>query len=295
MTTILAIGIIILMGIIALMIFQLISIKEQLNLIIKERKTNKLVTVSFHGLKVDEMVTEINNLINSHVQKERELEYEKSRLKSQVTSISHDLRTPLTSIMGYLELVKRCKTDEEGQKYLDIIKSKSETMQKLVEDFYEVSLIEDKNYELEIEKFLPSYIIEDTAMSYYNELESMGIKLDINILEDQEILGNQNALARIYLNLLSNIKKHGVNTATITHGMIDGKHQTIIRNEISPQSQATLEEDRLFEKFYTGEKSRHQTSSGIGMYSSKIMLEKMGHKIQAQIVEKEMIITITYS
>ena len=182
---------------------------------------------------------------------------------------------------------------EESIKYINIIKNKSETIQKLVEDFYEVSLIADKNYELELEKFLPAYIIEDTAMSYYNELEDNGIKLDLIIEEDMEILGNQNALARVYSNLLSNIKKHGCEYATIHHSIQNHQLTTTITNKIKPQ--ATLEEDRLFEKFYTGEKSRHQTSSGIGMYSSKIMLEKMNHKITAKIHKGNMIITIIYN
>lgn len=293
MTTILIIIIAILLTVLGLIIFQIISIKEQLNLITKEKKTNKLVTVSIHGLKIDELVIEINNLIKAHIQKEQDLEYEKARLKSQVTSISHDLRTPLTSIMGYLELLEKCQNEEETINHIEIIKRKSETMQKLVEDFYEVSLIEDKNYEFEIEKFLPSYIIEDTIMSYYSELESIGFELKIDIREDNEILGDQNALARVFTNLISNIKKHGTESAEITHGVIDGKLQTIIKNKIKPE--AALEEERIFEKFYTGEKSRHQTSSGIGMYSSKIILEKMGHNIQAQIKNGQMIITIEYN
>lgn len=130
-------------------------------------------------------------------------------------------------------------------------------------------------------------------MSYYNELEDNGIKLDLIIEEDMEILGNQNALARVYSNLLSNIKKHGCEYATIHHSIQNHQLTTTITNKIKPQ--ATLEEDRLFEKFYTGEKSRHQTSSGIGMYSSKIMLEKMNHKITAKIRNNDMIITITYN
>lgn len=291
--TILLIIIVILLSIIALMMSQIISIKNQIETIRKEKKTNRLVRLNLFGLKINALVIEINNLIKAHIKKEQDVEYEKVRLKQQVASISHDLRTPLTSIVGYLDIIKRCEISEEAKKYIDIIEKKSEVMQKLVEDFYEVSIIEDKSYEYVLDKLMPGYLMEDMVMSCYDELESEGIDVKFEMIEDKEVLGNASALSRVYANLLSNIKKHGCEYAIIHHSIIDGKLTTTITNKIKPQ--ATLEEARLFEKFYTGEKSRHQTSSGIGMYSSKIMLEKMNHQISAKLEDNNMIITIVYN
>lgn len=292
MNIILVFLVIILTAIIGLLMYQNNSIKNQLQFINKEEKTNKLVTVVFHGLKTNALVTEINNLINRHKDKEIELEHEKNKIKSQITSISHDLRTPLTSIVGYIDLLEKPLSKEDKEKYLNILKKKSSTLQKLVEDFYEITLIEDINYTLEIAEVSPGYILEDVIMEYYNDFENIGLSLNINIEDYKKILGNQKALSRVYSNLLSNMKKHGELEGEIFHGMKEGSLITVFKNKI--KGNENLDDKRLFEKFYTGEKSRNNSSSGIGMYSSKVILEKMNFSVSAKIINGYMEITIKY-
>lgn len=292
MNIILGLLVILLGVLVGLLMYQNNSIKNQLQFINKEEKTNKLVTVVFHGLKTNALVTEINNLINRHKDKEIELEHEKNKIKSQITSISHDLRTPLTSIVGYIDLLEKPLSKEDKEKYLDILKKKSSTLQKLVEDFYEITLIEDINYTLEIAEVSPGYILEDVIMEYYNDFENIGLSLNINIEDYKKILGNQKALSRVYSNLLSNMKKHGELEGEIFHGIKEGSLITVFKNKI--KGNENLDDKRLFEKFYTGEKSRNNSSSGIGMYSSKVILEKMNFSVSAKIINGYMEITIKY-
>ncbi len=292
MNIILGLLVILLGVLVGLLMYQNNSIKNQLQFINKEEKTNKLVTVVFHGLKTNALVTEINNLINRHKDKEIELEHEKNKIKSQITSISHDLRTPLTSIVGYIDLLEKPLSKEDKEKYLNILKKKSSTLQKLVEDFYEITLIEDINYTLEIAEVSPGYILEDVIMEYYNDFENIGLSLNINIEDYKKILGNQKALSRVYSNLLSNMKKHGELEGEIFHGIKEGSLITVFKNKI--KGNENLDDKRLFEKFYTGEKSRNNSSSGIGMYSSKVILEKMNFSVSAKIINGYMEITIKY-
>lgn len=292
MNIILGLLVILLGVLVGLLMYQNNSIKNQLQFINKEEKTNKLVTVVFHGLKTNALVTEINNLINRHKDKEIELEHEKNKIKSQITGISHDLRTPLTSIVGYIDLLEKPLSKEDKEKYLNILKKKSSTLQKLVEDFYEITLIEDINYTLEIAEVSPGYILEDVIMEYYNDFENIGLSLNINIEDYKKILGNQKALSRVYSNLLSNMKKHGELEGEIFHGIKEGSLITVFKNKIKRNE--NLDDKRLFEKFYTGEKSRNNSSSGIGMYSSKVILEKMNFSVSAKIINGYMEITIKY-
>lgn len=292
MNIILGLLVILLGVLVGLLMYQNNSIKNQLQFINKEEKTNKLVTVVFHGLKTNALVTEINNLINRHKDKEIELEHEKNKIKSQITSISHDLRTPLTSIVGYIDLLEKPLSKEDKEKYLNILKKKSSTLQKLVEDFYEITLIEDINYTLEIAEVSPGYILEDVIMEYYNDFENIGLSININIEDYKKILGNQKALSRVYSNLLSNMKKHGELEGEIFHGIKEGSLITVFKNKI--KGNENLDDKRLFEKFYTGEKSRNNSSSGIGMYSSKVILEKMNFSVSAKIINGYMEITIKY-
>lgn len=256
----------------------------------KKEKTNKKISVDFHGKNIDPLVSEINNLITDQIEDREELNYEKQNLKHQITSISHDLRTPLTAIMGYTEILKN--EEENKQKYLYIIEKKTKTLQKLVNDFYEISLLEDKNYNLELEPLYPSYILEETIMDYIDELEKKNIKLEINIEEDEEKPIDPSALRRSFHNILSNIKQHGKEKAYIYHGKENGKLITKIKN--IPENLETLEPEKIFNKFYIGEKTRHNTSTGIGMYGTKLLLEKMNIDIKAEIENHLLTITMTY-
>lgn len=278
--------------VLGIIIFQLKNIVNQLDYINKEDKTNKLITTGLQGLYINTLAAGINKLISRHREKEIDLEYEKSKIKAQITSISHDLRTPLTSIIGYTDLLERTKDQEDFKSYIKIIKKKSEDLQKLVEDFYEVTLIEDTNYSLDLEKMSPGYILEDRVMDYYHDLENENIKLDLEIHDYSEVDLNFSALSRVYQNLIGNIKTHGKDQAYIFHGRKDGQLVTIIKNKIKETED--FREEKLFEKFYTGEKSRHSKKSGVGMYSSKILLGKMGHKVSAKVEDGFLSILIVY-
>lgn len=118
------------------------------------------------------------------------------------------------------------------------------------------------------------------------------LSLNINIEDYKKILGNQKALSRVYSNLLSNMKKHGELEGEIFHGIKEGSLITVFKNKI--KGNENLDDKRLFEKFYTGEKSRNNSSSGIGMYSSKVILEKMNFSVSAKIINGYMEITIKY-
>lgn len=273
-----------------LIIRELKNIKNQLHSIREDDKTNRQLSVDFHQKTIDDLVSEINNLIKDRQGEREELEYEKEKIKNQITSISHDLRTPLTAIVGYVEILKN--EDENREKYLEIIENKSKTLQKLVKDFYEISLLEDKNYELEIQSLYPSYILEETLMDYIDELETRNIKTEIKIEDDYENPIDPDALGRAYANIISNIKHHGEKEASIYHGLKNGKLTTIIKN--IPVEKEHLEPEKIFDKFYIGEKTRHNTSTGIGMYGTKLLLEKMNIKIAAYLDDGELVIQLIY-
>lgn len=273
-----------------LIIRELKNIKNQLHSIREDDKTNRQLSVDFHQKTIDDLVSEINNLIKDRQGEREELEYEKEKIKNQITSISHDLRTPLTAIVGYVEILKN--EDENREKYLEIIENKSKTLQKLVKDFYEISLLEDKNYELEIQSLYPSYILEETLMDYIDELETRNIKTEIKIEDDYENPIDPDALGRAYGNIISNIKHHGEKEASIYHGLKDGKLTTIIKN--IPIEKENLEPEKIFDKFYIGEKTRHNTSTGVGMYGTKLLLEKMDIKIDAYLDDGKLVIQLNY-
>lgn len=278
--------------VILLLSLELKSLRDQMAYINREDKTNKRLSLGFHGFFLDSLVSQINKYIDKGKGREEELSYEKEKIKNQITSISHDLRTPLTSIVGYLDLLEKTKDSKEYQAYMETLKKKTQSLQKLVVDFYDISLLEDKNYQIDLEDLAPSMVLEDKIMEYYKDIEDKGIKLEIDIENSDLISSNSQALSRVYSNLLSNIKNHGCETAKIIHKKDGDQVVSIFSNKVSPADD--LDVDRLFEKFYTGQKSRNKGSSGIGMYASKVILEKMGHDISADLDGDLLTITIKY-
>lgn len=278
--------------IILLLSLELKSLRDQMAYINREDKTNKRLSLGFHGFFLDSLVMEINKYIDKGKAKEEDLSYEKEKIKNQITSISHDLRTPLTSIVGYLDLLEKTKDPESYKAYMETLKKKTQSLQKLVVDFYDISLLEDKNYQIDLEDLAPSMVLEDKIMEYYKDIEDKGIDLEIAIENSDLISSNSQGLSRVYGNLLSNIKNHGCETAKIVHKRQGDQVLTIFSNRISEAED--LDVERLFEKFYTGQKSRNKGSSGIGMYASKVILEKLGHKIEADLYRGLLTITIKY-
>lgn len=269
------------------LIIEIFNIRGQVKEILSSDRSNRLVTVNFPVFGLAGLSREINRLIEKERVLREDLEGEKEKIKSQVTSISHDLRTPLTSILGYLELCKAWPKKE----YIEIIESKAKGLEKLVETFYEISLLEDKAYDLPLDMVRPSYLIEDMAMGYFDDFKKKGIDLQVDINEDKEVIGNADELLRVYANLFSNMDKYSRGKAGVFHGMVDGRLKTIFSNDY----RGDLEEDKLFVKFYTGEKSRRNASSGVGLYTAKLLLEKMGHRVSANVKGNMLSVEIEYN
>lgn len=278
--------------VILLLSLELKSLRDQMTYINREDKTNKRLSLGFHGFFLDSLVSQINKYIDKGKAREEELSYEKEKIKNQITSISHDLRTPLTSIVGYLDLLEKTKDSKEYQAYMETLKKKTQSLQKLVVDFYDISLLEDKNYQMDLEDLAPSMVLEDKIMEYYRDIADRGIKLEISIENSDLISSNSQGLSRVYSNLLSNIKNHGFESAKIIHKRQGDQVLSIFSNKISRAED--LDVNKIFEKFYTGQKSRNKGSSGIGMYASKVILEKMGHDIAADLQGDLLTITIKY-
>lgn len=269
------------------------SIREQLRQITSDTKTNRLITSNFQFLGLNDLINDINHLVKKERASREELENEKQKIKSQITSISHDFRTPLTSVMGYIELLKTTEDKKAQDEYLNIIQKKAKGLEKLVSQFYEISLLEDENYEIPLEMVYVSAIIEDIGMEYYEDLKLKGINLELEITDSRQVIGNNDEYMRCFNNLLSNICKYSKSKVEIFHGEIDGVLTTQFKNDIK-ESDEKLENNKLFEKFYTGEKSRSSASTGVGMYTTKLLINKMGHSISANVVDGVMIVEINY-
>ena len=208
--------------------------------------------------------------------------------------MSHDLRTPLTSIMGYLQLVKSAKSsDEDTEKYLNIIENRTKALQALITSFYEISRIEGNEYKFEYKKLSLSDLLCENIALFYNDFINAEIEPIIEIDEKTtEIITDQNAVNRIFSNLINNMLKHGKKFVKITLKEKDNVIVTEFINEAKNLTQSDIE--RLFDRFYTADKSRSDKNTGLGLCITKTLVNRLGNDIKAELKDGNLIISIAW-
>ncbi len=245
---------------------------------------NQRVRLQNHNKAVGKLVSNLNKLIDEF-QKVLNLNknYEEDR-KKMISNISHDLRTPLTSLLGYVEFIKDPNINEEEKKeYIDIIEKKGNNLKVLMEEFFQLSKIESNDLKLEIKRVNLSEIIRQNVIVFYNDFIQQGIEPVFNI-PDKDIyaLGDEGAINRILNNLVSNSLKYGSEGKVIGIDVKQDKDKAYIN--VWDKGKGIPKEDisYIFERLYTAEKSRNRKlqGSGIGLTIVKKLVEKQNGEIK---------------
>lgn len=212
-------------------------------------------------------------------------------LKESVANISHDLRTPLTVILGHLQLLQKENWESSQAQRVKVIFSKAEKMKELVETFYDLSILEEQQTVPEKEMFNISNMLINLITENAVALEKENILPEIN-LPDYSIYvySDKNMVERILQNLLTNAIKYSVGTIKIT--LMEKENNNIIFTIENPMSDSSeIDCNRLFDRFYTGDKSRHNGSTGLGLAVVKTLVAILGGNIVAKVHANSLIIT----
>ena len=151
----------------------LFSWKRQIREIIKQISEGKKLRISLSDKQIEQLAGIINEKNDLEQKIKIQMMQEKEQLKHSIANISHDLRTPLTSIQGYLTLLKDCEDKEEQEHYFSVIQAKTDYLTELLQIFYDLSLIESDDYILEMEKLDVNKIVTDCLIDKYNELKEL--------------------------------------------------------------------------------------------------------------------------
>lgn len=259
-----------------------IQIKE-----FKDRKTNKKINIQIDDKDIEKLAFEINEYLELYKKNEQEKVVFENTLKQGIANMSHDLRTPLTSIIGYLKLLQNDEIDKEEA--LAILKNKTSKLNTLINDFFELASIESEDYELDITKINLSNIVRDEILSLYEAFESKGFEPKINIMDKPIfILGDKDSLERIVDNLLSNILKYAEGKIEIN--LEEANDKVILR--ISNLCKSINQENvlHIFDRFYMADQVRKGQGGGLGLAIVKSLIEKMDGNITAKFEEDKLFI-----
>lgn len=251
------------------------EIREQLSEKLNS-DTNTLIDISSADKDMRALAADLNTQLVILRRKQLRFTQGDTELKTAITNISHDLRTPLTAICGYLDIIKTEEKSEKLGGYLDIIEDRAALMKQLTEELFKYSVIISESEEYHTEEVTVNSVLEDSIMGYYAALCERGIEPSVRITQ-KPIIRNLNRadLARVFANLIANALKYSDGDLSIS---LDDDGVISFSNTAS--SLDGVEVGRLFERFYTLESARNST--GLGLAIARSLVERMGGTIAAE-------------
>lgn len=277
---------------IAALIIKIISLKRAVKEIeesLSEKlttDTNTLIDISSNDKRIRSLAGTLNRELA--VFRKEKLRYMNgnNELKNSVTNVSHDLRTPLTAICGYIELLEREEKTKEAEKYLDIIKKRAEFMVKLTEELFGYSVIMSENGGKTTPYTDVKNVLEESIASFYEVLMARNIVPVINLTKEKVIKNlNSHALSRVFSNLLNNAVKYSDGDLEIS---LFENGEIVFANTASKLD--VVEVEKLFDRFYTVETAKNST--GLGLSIAKTLVEQMRGEISAKYKDGKLYIKI---
>ena len=267
------------------------SIKEIKNAFtnILKSDTNNIITISSSDKDIKALTISLNNnLIELRNQK---LKYENGNqeLKKIITNISHDLRTPLTAINGYIDLLEEEDISKTQEKYLKIIQKKSNELNELTEQLFEFSKTMDVDINIKKENCCINEILEETLISYYNIFKEKNIIPTVLICNEKIYKAiNKNSLIRIFENILSNVLKYSSGDFKVE---LKNDGEIIFSNKATSLDATTVQ--KIFDRYFTVENAKKST--GLGLAIAKQLVELNSGSIEANFIKDMLTIKIKFN
>ncbi len=241
----------------------------------RNEETNTLLSLPSRDREMRLLTSTLNQELRSLRQDRLRYQQGDQELKDAVAGISHDLRTPLTAISGYLELLKSQQLPPDATRYLEQVESRTQSMKRLTEELFQYSVAASTE-KLELQPVDLGRALEETLLAFCGALESRGITPEIHLTEKKVIRYlDPGALNRVLGNLLTNALKYSPGDLSVS---LDESGRIAVSNSAPQLDPITT--GRLFDRFYTVEAAKNST--GLGLSIAKALTERMGGKIWAE-------------
>ncbi|MFF2090723.1 sensor histidine kinase [Paenibacillus sp. NPDC058174] len=248
-----------------------------------EGGTGKKIDVALFDRKLEALAGQINRqsqlIVEAEARKQR-VQYES---RQAAANISHDIRTPLTSIIGYIQLLEAEHiTPEEKLEYFATVKNRTRRLQALLNDYFELSVIESLDYPLKAEKIGLTDLISGILVEFYDSFNERGITPDIVLPEEKvTVYADEASVRRVVENLLNNTVKYTSGQVEIRFEQQRETADLMIINEAKELAGSDV--SLLFDRFYTADRARSAQTSGLGLSIAKSLMHNMGGTLTAEL------------
>ena len=270
---------------------QINHISEELSVLAKEDTNYRLSSYCAVG-KTEEVIQKTNDIIGHYRETEGKLKKENAAYRQSITSISHDIRTPLTSAKGYIQMMQEAGiSPEKRTKYAAIVEHRLDDVNDMLNQLFEFARIEADEMSWETEVLNAGNLFAETVSMFYDDFVKAGCEPEVEIQNSPcYIQGDRHAFTRIVENLIKNALVHGKGGYRISLQNECGYAVIRVSNETDRIEQKDMEQ--IFERFYTTDQSRSRKTTGLGLAIVKKFTERMGGTAEAALKGEQFSVTV---
>ena len=239
------------------------------------------VSMAAPNAAAEELLTAVNALLDLREREEGDYRRQEQAIRQQIANVSHDLRTPLTSILGYLQLLEgEGLTAEERREYLSIVQGRARALQSMIVSFYDLSRLEGGEYPLSRERVDLYHVLSQLVAEFYNDFTDFDMTVELR--EGlPTVTADPAGVLRVFTNLIRNALEHGRKRMSILLYQEGGEVVSVFANDAPGLAPEDVE--HVFDRFFTADKMRTGQSTGLGLAIVKALVERMGHTVSAEL------------
>lgn len=293
----------ILIGIIMLQSYILWKFQRQVKDICRQlafligHESNMLITHEIEQGGIGELSEVLNEFLALRRKERREYLEKEKMIADTYTNLSHDIRTPLTSLDGYFQLMETGENPEDQKRYMGIIQERIESLKEMLEELFTFTKLKNDSYQLDLSRCCMNRILKGTVFSYYEEWMQLGIAPEIEVTEEMLYLeGNEHGLRRVIQNIIKNGLDHGEKQIKIQLDKESGENGEQIMLKISNlvKNPEEIDVGQVFERFYKADEARSKSSTGLGLSISKELVVRMKGEIRASLSGNEFCVEMRF-
>ncbi|MDU5230291.1 MAG: HAMP domain-containing sensor histidine kinase [Anaerococcus sp.] len=275
-----------------LIIREVYNICQEVNFLI-ENNTQMRISTGFSIRPFDQLTEIINKFLDSYHNKEKAYINKEKYLQNTIRGLSHDIRTPLTSLDGYLQVIADNKENSDNYKYFSIMKNRINSLNNILDQLFTFVKLQEEEYQLEMEEIDLSSLALQTLFNYYEDFKFKNIEPEIDFTDKKVfVMANVDALERIFQNIYKNILEHRQNPLSLSLFEEENKVIFVSKNKI--KDDLIVNKDDVFKEFYKADDSKNSSSTGLGLAITKGLVEKLDGQISADVKKGYFIIKITF-
>jgi len=261
---------------------------------ISDHNSFKFIQTQIKPKEISQLIDLCNNMLNDQRELNQEFIKRNEEINATIVSLSHDIRTPLTSLDGYLQLAERTENTQEKKSYIIQAQSRTSQINRLVDELFLYTKLENKEYALELESIDLINALEKILLTFMDEFSESGHGPDIHLPESPVyIMGNGSAIERVFVNIIRNYFLHGEGEMTIRHDEKEEEVNVYFINKIKEGTSINL--DHIFTRFYKEDFSRTSHSSVLGLSIVKALMEKMDGDVTAEMEQSQFSLCLAFN